>query len=355
MALAGNNITPRLARTEMGSEGSGLPTTNLAVHDVCRRAGQNEFSFYGPWHLDTSGNKDCEIDYQTSDDKLGDFRLYNHSATTPKPQDDYTQYWGPGGSTVDFYISAFPYDMNILDALNDVYATSALRLCFKFYSSSVARGIGTSPVKTSYTTLIWNTLSGASLMAGHTRSQTQKAGSTQFVEVTGVPTTYSVLYLDTYISDASGNRLLNLGTNVASGYTDITFVENSEPEFRGSFITIGSPPLTGAHIAISSDSARCSDATPVEVSVGTAWSIWTRLKGQVSTYQTLAAATSVTVRFRHYTSVGALLETDTRTGQTFSNSSAKQFSGTWSDTMAYGNYVVVDVTAITWGATGSPC
>jgi len=149
---------------------------------------------------------------------------------------------------------------------------------------------------------------------------------------------------------------LNLGTSVAAGYTDIEFIERSNPQFIGLFVTLNSPPLTGMHVAISSVSTRCADDTPVDVTVGTAWSIYTRLKGQSgSGYQTLAAATSVSIRFRHYNSGGTLLQTDTRTGQTFANNVAKQFSGTWSNTMAVGNYVEVDLTAVTWGSEGTSC
>jgi hypothetical protein len=243
--------------------------------------------------------------------------------------------------------------MNILDALNDAYATSALRLCFKFYSSSIARGIGTSPVKTSYATLTWNTLSGGSLMAGHIRSQTQKAGGTQVVEVTAVPSTYSVLYCDTYISTTSGTRLLNLGTNVASGYTDITFEENEQPYIEaGGFITPPPTDYTSAFPKVHTSNGNCDDTAKINQTFGgSSFSFYVGLMGVYGIY---------TRAQRGYTCVVTLTYDGTPqtifTGSIYENVKI-QVTGTLagSKTWAYNKVGVVTVTVGTWGSQYETC
>jgi len=348
MALASTNITPIKANVELGSP--FYITSNLSVKDVCEVTGQNRFSFYGPWHLKTDTNKVCQVDYGTSNYRLGDFRLYNHSTTStgiPKGADDFEQKYTSSTATV--VLVSYVYNMNVLDALSNAYSTSALRICSKFYTTSAARTAGTSPAKTDIQTLGW----GTSSLAGHIRTATSKASSQQLKTITGVPITAP--YVDTYISDISGTRLLTLGTAISGGYTKLSFWEDVPPYFQGSPVNITPAPVTGMHTAISASSTKCNDDSSVSVTAGTSWSMTVRLKGQYYTSQYLVSATNATVTFKLYNRSNALIETDTQTGKTFNNESSTAFSGTFSNSMGNGYHVTVGVSSATLGTRGTAC
>ncbi len=349
MALASGNITPRLVNAEMGYPFWPAPN-DISVSDVCGLSGQNPFSFYGPWHLKTDANKICKVDYGTDNYRLGDFRSYNHSTAStgiPKGADDFEQKYT--GSTVTVVLSSFVYNMNILDALGYSYSTSALRICSKFYSTSGDRSSGTSPAKTDIQTLDW----GSSSLTGHIRTATSKANSQQIKTITNVPITAP--YVDTYISDVSGSRLLTLGTAISDGYTKLSFWEDVPPYFQGSPVNISPAPVTGMHTAISASSTRCNDDSQVPVTAGTSWSMTVRLKGEYYGSSYLVSATNATVTFKLYNRSNVLIETDTQTGKTFSNSASTAFSGTFSNSMGNGYHVVVGVSSASLGTRGAAC
>ena len=121
---------------------------------------------------------------------------------------------GPS-TTVNSNILWYPEALNIKS-----FTTYGDYVTFKFYTSSANRTAETSSVLIFTAPIVYNTIT---TLSGHTRTTTQQAASPQTVYVTGIPSTYSTLYMDTFISDSSGNRLINLGTK-ANGYTTITFV-----------------------------------------------------------------------------------------------------------------------------------
>ena len=359
MALFATDITPRKANTEMGDT---LPTTNLTVKQVCELAGQNEFSFYGPWHLSTVfATKVCEVDYKTSNYSLGDFRLYNHSQVStgiPKGGTGFNRKYDPGDTTVDVTLTSFIYNMNVLDALQGAYSSSALYMCYDFYTSSAARITGTSPTYRDYSNPVtWDTISQ---LTGHIRTQVEKAESSQQNTPPAVPITAG--YVDIYIYTSSGVRVLTLGESKAGGYLDLTFSENPKPYYYGSFTTLSSPPVTGARIAVwGSSTPACSEAPAdgvLEFNSGTySHTIYCKLKGASGgSQQYLVAATGVTVTFTHLRG-STTIETLTFSSQTFSNTSAKSFTVVWDNTkpLVYGDTVKTEITAITWGVIGSTC
>jgi hypothetical protein len=116
-------------------------------------------------------------------------------------------------TTTTANIEWYPEDLNIKSFL-----VSGDYVTFKFYQSSANRIAETGAVHTFTAPITYSTITP---LAGHTRTTTQKPSATQTVTVTGIPITYATLYMDTYISNASGTRLINLGTK-ANGYTTIT-------------------------------------------------------------------------------------------------------------------------------------
>ena len=343
MALGSTNITTAAANIEMGS-----PLTfprNFSA--LCGYTGQNQYSFRGNGNLKVDSNKIVSIDYTTMPPyKLGDFRLYNHSASTPIPQANYVQKWGPGGATVDFSISVTPYEMNILNAAS-AYSSSALRWCFKIYTSSASRITGTSPIQTIYSAITWNSVS----LSGHTRTQTQQAGSTQVVSLTGVSTSYSTLYVDTYVSDISGNRLVTLGTSIASGYTDITMTESLYPTLDGgAFVTPVPTGYTNMFPIIHSASTPvCTDSILTQTNGDTTYDFYLAMKGVYGTGTRIPLIDDCTISLKVGGSSAVIVSSTA-----LAYASKNHFTGTIPSGLSGGNFSydevwTVEVSNITYG------
>lgn len=297
MALAANNITVRLVNTELGSPFGATPN-DITVKDICAYASQNPFSFYGPWTLGVDSNKTPIINYGSNNYKLGDFRSYNHSAATPAAANNFTQNWGPGGTTFDLTIVSFPYELNVLGA-----NANAQYITYNAYLSSANRAAETSRHDRDINSALFSTITA---LAGHIRSQTQRIQSTHIdtfvgMATAGLSTPNDTIYLDTYFSDASGNRLVNLGS-VSGGYTEITTHEKEDPEINVSG-NISSPPsgYTVIYPVLATTSGNCLDDSPLAGgTVGTTTiAFYFGLHGIYGSETRSVEATSVTIRITY--------------------------------------------------------
>lgn len=299
MALAANNITVRLVNTELGAPFGATPN-DITVKDICAYASQNAYSFYGPWTLATDGSKNVTISYGANDYRLGDFRSYNHSAATPAAANNFTQNWGPGGTTFDLTIVSFPYELNVLDA-----DSNAIYITYNAYLSSANRAAETSRHDRDINSALFTDISGTKL-ADHIRDQDDRIHSTHIdtfvgMAIGGLSTPNDIIYLDTYLSDASGNRLVNLGS-VSGGYTEITTHERQPPEIFASGNISGPPSgYTVIYPVLAATSGNCLDDSPLSGgTVGTTnISFYFGFHGIYGSDTRAVEATSVTIQIEY--------------------------------------------------------
>jgi hypothetical protein len=258
MALGNTNISITAVGTEISS-------ASKTISGLVGAAGLNKYSFYGPGALSVDANKDVVLTPPASVFKLGDYRSYNHLSETPHPQADYTLYWGPGGVTTTATIPWFPNAMNIME-----FAYPGTYVTYKFYDTALGRSgeVGDNLIYTFTSAIDFATITP---LAGHTRGTTQRANSMQLVVVTNLPTTTATLYMDTYISDMSGNRLINLGTK-ANGYTTITLLEQSAPYVYGANSNIPTKPEHYTMLIPNVYSTNRCTEHKVDQSLGTSYS-----------------------------------------------------------------------------------
>lgn len=298
MALAANNITVRLVNTELGSPFGATPN-DITVKDVCSYASQNPLSFYGPWTLGVDANKNPIINYGSNNYRLGDFRSYNHAAAS-QAANNFTQYWGPGGTEFDLTIVCLPGELNVLDA-----DPNAIYITYNAYLSSANRAAETSRHDRDINSALFTDISGTKL-ANHIRNQDDKIHATHIdtfvgMQISGLSTPNDIIYLDTYFSDISGNRLVNLGS-VAGGYTDITTHERQPPEIFASG-NISSPPsgYTVIYPVLAASSGRCLDDDPLAGgTIGTTTiAFYFGFHGIYGSETRSVEATSVTIRITY--------------------------------------------------------
>jgi hypothetical protein len=117
----------------------------------------------------------------------------------------------------------------------------------------------------------------------------------------GLSTPNDIIYLDTYFSDISGNRLVNLGS-VSGGYTDITTHERQDPEIYTTG-NISSPPsgYTVIFGALAVTSGNCLDDDPLPGgTIGTTGiSFYFGFLGIYGVETRAVEATSVTIRIAY--------------------------------------------------------
>ena len=217
MALGSINIT-------MSEVRDYIQGVSYKVSELVATPGLNKYSFYAPGQLDVDANKDPLLIPPTANFKLGDFRLYDKLATAPAAASDFTYNWGPGGVIFNAVIPWFPGTMNLKS-----FASPGDYVTMKFYTSTANGTAETNAVLTYTSSINFNSITP---LVSHSRTTTFKAEGTQLVSVSGIPTGYSTLYVDTYISDIGGGRLINLGTKT-NGYTTLTLVENNYPHVSG--------------------------------------------------------------------------------------------------------------------------
>jgi len=79
----------------------------------------------------------------------------------------------------------------------------------------------------------------------------------------GLSTPNDIIYMDTFFSNISGTRLVNLGS-VSGGYTDITTHERQDPEIYATG-NISSPPsgYTALFPVLAASNGNCLDDSPL--------------------------------------------------------------------------------------------
>jgi len=193
---------------------------NRQQDTLTRHATINAWSFYRPGSIDPNvTTKLIELTAPSSNDKLGDFRGYNHSAFEPYPFDVYPtgNYWGPGGTYVEFVFQLYLYELN----LREITSGSVPYISIKYYMSSANRNSKTGAVRT-YTVVATETSN--SPPSGHTNSQTQRpASSSQLITDSNFQAAYlatpdDIVYCDLYISNSGGTEIARFGTTQADGH-----------------------------------------------------------------------------------------------------------------------------------------
>ena len=216
--LSTTDLTISAIKTALGSSGNSLSVLN-------KDSGINKWSFYRPGSISANATtKLVELTADTTPYKMGDFRRYNHTALTPHAAADYTQNWGPGGSTMSVTLATYIERLNV----KELVPSTTMYFTVDYYLSSANRAAKTSRQRRQ--TFLLN-LSTETPPAGHTNNQTQAPSSSfQLLTDTGVPTSIltkpnDVLYCDTYISDLSSTELIRFDDS----YTDISTHEVANP------------------------------------------------------------------------------------------------------------------------------
>jgi hypothetical protein len=239
MTHALNNASHTSVCAELGiSVGS-----DRQQRDLTRHASINKWSFYRPGSIAPNASDYVTLTAPSNNDKLGDFRGYNHNANEPYPFDVYPtgKDWGPGGSTISLIFQVYVEEANY----RELYGGSQPYITIRYYMSSANRDAQTSYVRT-YTVSLSETSN--SPPTGHTNNQTQKpASASQLITDSAFPTSYlatpdDTIYCDLYFSDISGNQVVRFGSTLADGHVDIDTHEYQQPYIAARGIPDLSPP-----------------------------------------------------------------------------------------------------------------
>jgi hypothetical protein len=347
MALGTSNITMTAVNTELLNPYS--PATNMLLSVLAAHANAgNIASFLGPGTLGVDASKNVVWTAPSNNYKLGDFRGYNRTATAPSASNNFTHYWGPGGSTTNVSITSLPQDLNVL-----FVDSAATNIHYKAYLSTTNRSAETSLYDSLYTA--WNSTSKTPL-TGHTRQQTSKPSSPHTQTFTGfdtsgltTPTDY--VYMDTFFANTSGTRIVNFGNAVANGYTTITMQENQQPYAYASGNT--SPPsgYTTAFPVIHTSSTTCTDSDPTYSVGGTGISFYVGINGIYLGSTRHLGCSACTIRITYDGSTK-----DVVVGSI--SSTAKKYVSTTlpgSKTWAYNKSAAITVVSKTYSGSYSSC
>ena len=205
--------------------------TNRTQTSLTRHATINKWSFYRPGSIAPDGSYYVQLTAPSNNDKLGDFRGYNHSAFEPYPFPVYPsgKTWGPGGSTISLTFQVYVEETNY----RKLYSGSQPYITIRYYMTSAARDARSGGHVRTYTTTLSETSN--SPPTGHTNNQTQRpASASQLITDSAFPTSYlaspdDVIYCDLYFSDISGNEVVRFGSTLSDGHVDIDTHENQQP------------------------------------------------------------------------------------------------------------------------------
>lgn len=301
MALPSTNITTGAVRTELGA-------TSNAVSELVGNTGINKYSLYAPGTIGPDTNKNLVLTLPTSNYKLGDFRLYDHSSAAPTwyPPPSGFLYWGPGGSTTNanLYISMNWLNLACSSAHSSIIDTTTnpwhYHVRIDVYNSDAARTTGTSPVKNWVLGIDMNAVeTGFTVLSGHSRDMAGKAimntgysGNNFYLDSIAVDAGTCTRYFEAYFCDISGNRVMNFGTRGAGypGYCNIEFRQNQQPQIYSglSFAAMSqsNPPNIGgfswtyAAPQINDNTTVCAVNSPLNMTQGSGnVSFYVKIKG----------------------------------------------------------------------------
>lgn len=348
MSLPTSNITMTAVNTELSSPYS--PATNMLLSVLAPHANAgNIASFYGTGVLAVDASKNVYWIAPTNNYKLGDFRGYNATATMPAASNNFTQNWGPGGSSVSMTMTSLPQTFNVL-----FVDSGATRIYYKAYLSTANRTAETSVYDSQLSSVLFNSITA---LTGHTRSQTQQIQHPHVqafnpFDTSGLVTPNDYVYMDTFFANVGGSRVVNFGDAIANGYTTITMHEYQNPYVDGSG-TISSPPAgyTVAYPVVYSTSAACSDSNVTQTYGSTSYSFYVGIHGIYGVNTRSMRATSATVTL----TIGGTPQV-VYSG-VISNSSKTLCSGTLSGGRTWGydeiGYVTISVSS--WHSSYTTC
>lgn len=268
MALGSTNISTAAVNTELGSPF----TTPRTVSALCAYSTQNKFSLYGTGTLGVDASKNPVWTAPSSNYKLGDFRLYNHTSSTPSASTNFTHNYPPVGSSTDISIATLPQQFNLF------YCNSgATRIYYKAYLTTTNRTAESSPWDTQLSSVLTSSITPPT---GHTRSNTTKPQHphvqtfSAFV-TTGLSTPNDYIYLDTFFADVGGNRVVNLGNSVSGGYTTITMHRQVNPYITAT----GTAPTpsggyTAAYPVVHNVSSACGTTSQLSQTLGSSTAVF---------------------------------------------------------------------------------
>jgi hypothetical protein len=261
MALGNSDITHLGAKSESGQSG----TTDNLNSAIVGYSSISPYSFWGPGALSVDANKDIVITPPPNNEKLGDFRQYNHTASTPSGGPGLTTKWGPGGTTASFTVA-----VNVEQLNHGSFAVPPTHIRLNFYLSTADRAAETN-LHYGLTTIL-TTGTSHTIPLGHTRALTSvyKMSSPQQISVTSFPVTGlskpDIVYIDAFLCNSGGSRLVNLPT-VSGGYSTMNIDEYTYPTIVAGSIVVGGG--TGYGVAIRDDtSGGCSGTEIITKGLG---------------------------------------------------------------------------------------
>lgn len=282
MALGATNITTGAVRNEIGSISNSISV-------LVGVSGLNKFSFYAPGELSVDANKDIVLTPPITNFKLGDFRLYNHTADpTAPPSGSVLLNWGPTGSTMALALMWYPNTLNIKEIAGyDDYVT------MNVYFTDADR---TAETNRKHQQVFAITYYGITPLIGHTRQITYQCDPHQICSITGLPilgltTPNANLYIETFISNLSGDRKVNLGNIRTDGYTNQPVHQLQNPYISGTsnqdIMTLPPTPVPTGYLrayprVYSVDTPACSTGSTIQTAGGTFFDTYVHLWGYQS-------------------------------------------------------------------------
>lgn len=348
MALLGTNISTAVVQSELGI----TPSTPRTLSGLCGYA-QSRWSFYACGSLSVDANKTIVWTAPTSDYKLGDFRYYNHSASVPAGPGNSNLYWGPSGTTTDLTLVSFPQDLNVL------YANSAARyITYKAYTSSFLRLTEGTTHDSQTNTLSFGTISQ---LSGHTRTQTEKLNGTYIDTWTGFSMSGlsdpDTIYFDAYLSDVSGNRLVNLGSSKSGGYFEIVFTKNVQPYITAGSVLATNPSgtWTASIPQIGTSSTPCGSSNITAPSSGNTLQFYLNTLSIQSGGNYAYNITNCTVTVTYDGASKTVYTGALRTTSPFYNKQYINSTLPTGKSWQYNKVATIDITSETWGTSNILC
>jgi hypothetical protein len=203
------------------------------VYDVCENNNQNKWSFYRGKRIRANASTRLVELVGVSPRRLGDFRGYDENALEPTPFNSggSTINWGPSGGTTDVVAFVNLQALNVKEiAYYDSQSYDYVQI--DLYSSAANRTAGTPIVSRQKFAISYSTISPHVDCSIDKYGITQQVNSPQLITLTGIPTTYSHLYADTYITNSAGTRKITLDTP----YSDWDMHQLSNPIIKSTAI-----------------------------------------------------------------------------------------------------------------------
>jgi hypothetical protein len=276
MALGDNNISITAVK------GETLSALNT-IGGLVGLAGLNKYSRYAPGVLDVVvGSKDITLTPPVNNFKLGDFRRYNHTATTPTVTQGLSAVWYTGAPLVDISCTWAPQELNLAyfpqNGIDTGTTPAHYHVTIKAYATVSDRLAEINCLKSgtfginmvAHTPLIGHTRQVSWVMNTGTSGNLDRATG-QACKLVGVsvPSGDSNRYLEVFFSTSTGDRLINFGTR-ASNFTTCTCHEYVSPYVKaGAYLATKPSGYTVCYPKVAvSPSDVCLENSQVPMTVG---------------------------------------------------------------------------------------